>query len=155
MQITFAYELTVLQSVLYKSQNAPCVPMEMIARSIPTDTALLSGSPVCYIHKESMYIIFGYELTLLQSVSYTSPNALCVPMELIACSVPMDTALFLGSPVCYDWNKPMHIIFGDELTVLQSVLYKSPNAPCVPTELIARSIPTDTALFLRSPVCYI
>jgi len=101
-----------------------------------------------------MHIIFGDELTVLQSVLYTSPNAPCVPTELIACSVPMDTAPFQCSPVCYVQNKPMHIIFGYELTVLQSVLYKSPNAPSVPTGLIARSIPTDTAPFPGSPVRY-
>jgi len=45
----------------------------------------------------------------------------------------------------------MHIIFGYELTMLQSVLYKYSNVPCVPTGLIARSIPMDTALCPDSP----
>src|SRR6266436_4239546 len=137
MYIIFGYEPAVLQSILYKSPNATCVPMKLIACSVPTDTAPFPGSPVCYIQKEFMYIIFGYESTLLQSVSYTSPNALFVLTERIACFLPTDTALFLGSPVCYIQKECMYIIFGYELTLLQSVSYTSPNALCVLTELIA------------------
>jgi len=75
------------------------------------------------------------------------PKCAMCATTLIARSVPTDTAPFLVSPVRYVENKPMHIIFEYELTVLQSVLYKSPNVPYVPMELIARSVPTDTALF--------
>src|SRR6266436_1669837 len=89
--------------------------------------------------------------SVLQSVLYKSSNALCVPTGLIARSGPTDTAPFPSSPVCYVPNKPMHMLFGYELTVLQSVLYKSSNAPCVPTGLIAHSVPTDTALCPDSP----
>ena len=133
----------------------PRVPMAMIAGVMPMAMAWFPGSPVCYIWNEPMYIIFGYEPAVLQSILYKSPNALCVPMKLIACSVPTDTAPFSGSLVCYIQKKIMYIIFGYELTLLQSISYRSPNVPCVPMELIARSVPTDTALFLGSPVCYV
>ena len=100
MHIIFGDELTVSQSVLYTSPNAPCVPTELIARSGPTDTAPFPSSPVCYVQNKPMHIIFGYELSVTVCFVHIPKCAMCAN-GVIARSIPTNTVLFPGIPVCY------------------------------------------------------